>query len=51
MGFRYYKLRAPISLYCARTLDLDVFTQSKTMDEVMANLRGAVDLHLEGEHT
>ena len=35
--------------YCARTLDMDVFTQGKTIDEVMKNLREAVDLHLEDE--
>jgi predicted RNase H-like HicB family nuclease len=35
--------------YCARTLDMDVFTQGKTVDEVMKNLREAVDLHLEEE--
>ena len=36
--------------YCARTLDMDVFTQGKTVDEVMKNLREAVDLHLEDEN-
>ena len=36
--------------YCARTLDIDVFTQGKTLDEVMKNLREAVSLHLEGEN-
>lgn len=35
--------------YCARTLDMDVFTQGKTVDEVMKNLREAVSLHLEDE--
>lgn len=36
--------------YCARTLDMDVFTQGKTIDEAMKNLREAVDLHLEEEN-
>jgi len=36
--------------YCARTLDIDVFTQGKTLDEVMKNLREAVSLHLEEEN-
>jgi predicted RNase H-like HicB family nuclease len=36
--------------YCARTLDMDVFTQGKTVDEAMKNLREAVDLHLEEEN-
>ncbi|MBN2518248.1 MAG: type II toxin-antitoxin system HicB family antitoxin [Candidatus Altiarchaeota archaeon] len=35
--------------YCARTLDMDVFTQGKTLDEVTDNLREAVSLHLEEE--
>lgn len=33
--------------YCARTLDIDVFTQGKTLDETVKNLREAVALHLE----
>ena len=35
--------------YCARTLDIDVFTQGRTIDEVVANLKEAVSLHLEDE--
>jgi predicted RNase H-like HicB family nuclease len=35
--------------YCARTLEFDVFTQGKTMDETIENLREAVSLHLEDE--
>lgn len=33
--------------YCTRTLDIDVFTQGKTLDEAVKNLREAVALHLE----
>jgi len=33
--------------YNARTLDMDVFTQGKTLDEVTKNLQEAVSLHLE----
>jgi len=33
--------------YCARCLSIDVFTQGKTLDEAMENLREAVRLHLE----
>ena len=33
--------------YCARCLDIDVFTQGKTLDKVVANLKEAVELHLE----
>ncbi len=35
--------------YCARCLDIDVFTQGNTLDEVMTNLQEAVSLHLEDE--
>lgn len=35
--------------YCARTLDIDVFTQGKTLDETIKNLKEAVALHLEDE--
>jgi predicted RNase H-like HicB family nuclease len=32
--------------YCARCLDGDVFTQGKTLDQVVANLKEAIELHL-----
>ena len=35
--------------YCARTLDIDVFTQGKTLDEAVKNLKEAVALHMEDE--
>ena len=35
--------------YCARCLNIDVFTQGKTIDEVVNNLKEAVSLHLEDE--
>jgi len=35
--------------YCARCLNMDVFTQGKTIDEAMNNLKEAVSLHLEDE--
>ncbi|MBC8521313.1 MAG: type II toxin-antitoxin system HicB family antitoxin [Methanomicrobia archaeon] len=35
--------------YCARCLSIDVFTQGKTLDEAVKNLREAVSLHLEDE--
>jgi len=35
--------------YCARCLNIDVFTQGKTLDEAMKNLKDAVILHLEDE--
>ena len=33
--------------YCARCLDMNVFTQGKTLDEVVRNLKEAIQLHLE----
>lgn len=35
--------------WCARCLDIDVFTQGKSLDELVDNLREAVSLHL-GRH-
>lgn len=35
--------------YCARCLNIDVFTQGKTLDEAVENLREAISLHLEDE--
>ena len=32
--------------WCARCLDIDVFTQGKTLDEVVKNLKEAVHLHI-----
>ena len=35
--------------YIAESLDLPVVTQGKTLDEVVENIREAINLHLEGE--
>ncbi len=35
--------------YVAECLEISVVTQGKTLDETIANLREAVELHLEGE--
>jgi len=35
--------------YVAECLEISVVTQGRTLDEVVANLREAVSLHLEGE--
>ena len=37
------------SQYVAECVDLSVVTQGKTLDEVTANLKEAIALHLEGE--
>ena len=36
--------------YVAEGLNLSVVTQGKTLDEVVANLKEAIDLHLENEN-
>lgn len=36
--------------YVAEGADLAVVTQGKTLDELMKNLKEAVELHLEGEN-
>lgn len=35
--------------YCARCLDFDVFTQGKTLNEVIGNLKEAVHLHFQDD--
>jgi predicted RNase H-like HicB family nuclease len=35
--------------YVAECIDLPVVTQGKTLDEVTANIKEALSLHLEGE--
>ena len=35
--------------YCGRCLDFDVFTQGKTLDELTANLKEAIQLHFEDD--
>ena len=35
--------------YVAQGIDLPVVTQGKTLDELMKNIKEAVELHLEGE--
>jgi predicted RNase H-like HicB family nuclease len=33
--------------WCARGIGVDIFTQGKTLDELMGNVKGAVELHFE----
>ena len=35
--------------WCSRGIGVDIFTQGKTLDELMANIREAVGLHFEEE--
>ena len=37
--------------WCAASLGEAIFTQGKSLDELVANLREAVELHFEGEET
>ena len=34
--------------YCAKCLEIDVFTQGKTIDDTIKNLKEAVVVHLDG---
>ena len=36
--------------YVAECVDLPVVTQGKTLDEVVKNIKEAIELHLEGEN-
>lgn len=45
--FRVYKGE---KYYIAECVDLPIVTQGKTLDEVVENIREAVELHLEGEN-
>ncbi len=44
--FRVYKGE---KYYVAECLDLPIVTQGKTLDEVVKNIKEAVEVHLEGE--
>ena len=35
--------------FCGRCLDFDVFTQGKTLDELVNNLKEAIHLHFEDD--
>jgi predicted RNase H-like HicB family nuclease len=35
--------------YCTRCLDFDIYTQGKTLDELVQNIREAVTTHFEDE--
>jgi hypothetical protein len=37
--------------WCGRGIGVDIFTQGKTLDELMGNIREAVGLHFEEELT
>ncbi len=35
--------------WCARGIGVDIFTQGKTLDELMENIKEAVELHYEDQ--
>ena len=35
--------------WCARGIGVDIFTQGKTLDNLMSNLKEAVELHFEDD--
>ena len=35
--------------YCGRCLDFDIFSQGKTLDELVRNLKESIQLHFEDE--
>lgn len=35
--------------YCGKCIDFDIFTQSKTLDELAKNLKEAIKLHFEDD--
>ena len=37
--------------YCARCFDFDVFTQGSSLDELISNIKEAVDLYFEESKT
>lgn len=44
-----FKISKGDTQYVAESIDLPIVTQGKTLDEVTANIREAVELHLEDE--
>ena len=45
-----FKIIQEDGYYTAKGMDLPIVTQAKTWDELMKNIREAVDLTLEGEN-
>lgn len=44
-----FRITKQENYYVAEGLDLPIVTQGNTLDEVMANLKEALELHLDGE--
>ena len=44
-----FELYSDGTFWCGRGIGVDIFTQGKTLDELMDNIREAVELHFEEE--
>ncbi len=44
-----FKIYKGENYYIGEGIDLPIVTQGKTLDEVVANIKEALELHLEGE--
>lgn len=44
-----FELYSDGKFWCGRGIGVDIFTQGKTLDELMENIRDAVELHFEEE--
>ena len=44
-----FKIHKGENYYIGECVDLPIVTQGKTLDEVVANIKEALSLHLEGE--
>jgi predicted RNase H-like HicB family nuclease len=44
-----FEVYAEEGFWCGKALGVDIFTQGKTLDELMENTREAVGLHFEDE--
>lgn len=45
-----FQIQKGDNYFVATGVDLPIVTQGKTLDELVKNIREAVDLHLEGEN-
>jgi len=44
-----FEIYSDDKFWCGRGIGVDIFTQGKTLDELAANIREAVELHFAGE--
>jgi len=44
-----FEIYSDSGYWCSRGIGVDIFTQGKTLDELMENIREAVMLHFEDE--